>query len=374
MIRWRHDQQNLGMDVDTGNLPLGDDQRRLLEKTGRAIQQRTRGLPNPQLHVKVSHPPNASNFAYEVDMDMEIMGRTLTANGQGDELDHAIREARDKIVSQIGPFKGLLRRDEMKRLREQETDVSEPEGVMALPGSAEEPDLKQFERYMESYWQPLVRQVSREISALEMNNELPLGEIAAQDIVDEVIVRAHERFQDRPAGVSLEIWLYQLAREILKERREQLQAEMPMSSVPNRSMKETLPPPPPPNPLTDDEQVLVDLLEPEPEPLPGDEIPDQAEPVDPIEIARHEELRRALHKTISQMPAIWRETLWLHYLDGFDLSEIAALQQLDEEQVRKNLHQAVTRLRDAMYSWRDWQGQMQDENHFRDQTEPRSET
>lgn len=146
-----------------------------------------------------------------------------------------------------------------------------------------------------------------------------------------------------------------------------------MSTVSSRSMKETLPPPPPPNPLTFDEDVLMDLLEPEPEALPGEGIADQSEPTDPTLPTRRDEVRHALRRVISQMPGAWREAIWLHYLDGFDMAEIAAVQQLDEQKVRDNLQQATSRLRSALYTWRGWQGEMRDESHLRGTTEPRPE-
>lgn len=364
MIRWRHDQQNLAMDVDTGNVQIRDDQRRSLEKAVTMIRRRAHDLPQPQLHVRVSQPPNAQNFAFEVDMDLEVMGRRLSANGQGDDLPDAAGAARDKIVSQLGPFKAALRREQTYRPRH-EVEASESAGARAM--GDQNPEVKQFERDLEACWQPLVRQVSREIAALEMNNELPLGEMVAQDIVDEVIVRARERLQRGPAAMPLEMWLYQQAREVLKQRQEQLLEETPMSTVPTRSMKESLPPPPPPDPLTEDEDVLADLIEPAPEALPGEDIPEQAEPNDRAMSARRDELRRSLHKTISQMPPAWREALWLHYLDGFDLAEIAALQQQDEKQVRDNLQQATSYLRNMLYTWRGWQGQPRDKSQLRDQ-------
>lgn len=366
MIRWRQDQQNLTVDYDTGEVPLDHQQRHPLELAAARIRKRCHDLTQPILYVRVTQDERTREF--EVELVLEALQRSLKGIGKADNLPDAAESARDKILSQMGPFKAMIRREEAYRLQHRH-DAPEPIRALSDPTSGENPDLKNFERQLEAYWRPLVRQVSREISALEMNNLLPLGELAAQDIVDEVIVRAFERFRNRPSDVPLEIWLYQQARQVLAERREQLQRETPMSSVPpQRSMKETLPPP---NPLTDAEEVLMDLLEPEVDALPGDDIVDATGVTDPTLPHRRNELHQVLRRVISHLPPQQREAIWLHYLDGFDVAEIAAVQDRDEKDVRSDLEQAVSRLRDALYTWRGWTPASRDEGYMHKQ--PRAE-
>ncbi len=354
MIRWRHDHQNLSVDFDTGAVALNDQQRQPLEQTATLIRKRCHDLPGPALHVRVSRDERDQEF--EVEMTLEAMQRSVRGVGKADNLPEAVEFAREKVISQMGPFKAILRRDGIYRLQQRQ-GLDEAGGTAAAPVSEQGPELKDFERRLEGYWRPLVRQVSREISALEMSSALPLGELAAQDIVDEVIVRAFERLRQRPGELQLEIWLYQQARQVLAERRKELQRESPISSIPpRRSMKELLPPPAS-NPLTDAEEILMDILEPEEELLPGEAIAEQAEATEPALPPRRTALQHALRRLVSHLPAAQREAIWLHYLDGFDMGEIAAIQGRQEEEVRVDVARGVSHLRNALRGWRGWEGE-----------------
>lgn len=366
MIRRRYDEPQLIMDVETGPLQIHDDQRRTIEKAATTIRRRIHGLPDAHLWVKVSQPLNHQNSSFEVDLRIDLSGRSLSASGQGPDLARAIGNARDKIVSQLGPLRASLRREQT--YRRGQADQSVEQG--ASSEASRSADSAEVERSLERYWQPLLRQVGREITVLELNGDLPHGELTARDIVDDVIVQVHEHFHDRPPQLPLEIWLYQQARDLLARRRKDLGAETPMSFAPAQRLRE----PPASNPPWEDEQILADLIEPEPEPMLGEDIADQIAPNDPSLSLRRDELRQAFHEVMGRMPSTWREAVWLHYLDGFDVPEIAAVQQADPQQVRDDLHTAVSRLRDALYSWRGWQAEARDEaqirNHSEDHVEP----
>ncbi len=219
--------------------------------------------------------------------------------------------------------------------------------MIRLAKDEPQPDHEQLQRDYDSLWLGLARQVSRETAALEANQELPFGEIASQDIVDDAIRRARRHLAERPAEVPMQVWLYEQAREVLKKRREQVSARAGRSGAAGPQGK---PAPPPPTPLylTLDEERLMDLVVPAPGAPSGETNGQRVAGRRSMPAGQRKQLRQALHEAVTRMPAAWRETIWLYYLDGFNLSQIAALQQREESEVREDLELAVSSLRDSL--------------------------
>ena len=170
MIRWRHDQQNLAVDYDTGSIQLTEEQRQPLERAAAFVRKRCHDLSGPALHVRINRDERGAEF--EVELALDVMQRSLKGIGKADTLPDAVEYARDKILSQMGPFKAALRREEIYRLQHHE-NLADPAGARTAPAPADSPQIRKFENDLEAYWRPLVRQISREISALEMSNLLP---------------------------------------------------------------------------------------------------------------------------------------------------------------------------------------------------------
>ena len=56
----------------------------------------------------------------------------------------------------------------------------------------------------------------REIRMLEQDGTLHRGELTVDDLLDQVMVLAYERFQDRPRQVPLDLWLTDLVQDALE--------------------------------------------------------------------------------------------------------------------------------------------------------------
>jgi len=181
----------------------------------------------------------------------------------------------------------------------------------------------------------LYEHARRELHILELEGGLPKGELTPDDLADEVLLQAWQRFPNRPRHKPLDLWLIDLLHECL----ERWCKEPPALSLAGR------------NPNWDsrpEEQewrahLLEDTGQVELEDLlpgsTGNEVWERLEA---------EERRVRLAALIAALPKRQRQTLVLHVLEGLDLAEIAMVQDRSEAEVKADLEAARQTLRSRL--------------------------
>jgi DNA-directed RNA polymerase specialized sigma24 family protein len=61
---------------------------------------------------------------------------------------------------------------------------------------------------------------------------------------------------------------------------------------------------------------------------------------DPAADVEEADLKQRVSELLSELPQIWRRSFLLHFVEGFDYTEIAQIQSLTEDQVRFNIQSA----------------------------------
>ncbi|MDQ7030003.1 MAG: sigma-70 family RNA polymerase sigma factor [Ardenticatenia bacterium] len=200
-------------------------------------------------------------------------------------------------------------------------------------------ERKRFRRFIEDYLDELYAYADRELDYLVALGVLPEGALSPQDVVDQAVLEAWERWHERPLHLSGRTWLYgavrralaKLARQYAREPEHivSLEAVVPDSDV--------------------DEQFWV-YWEPDQvetwEDVVASEVPAAEEVVlNDMEIA-------LLEETLKQLSPFQREAFQLYLVHDLPLLEVARLLHASPQAVRKAAEEARLRLHHALQTFR----------------------
>ncbi len=243
-----------------------------------------------------------------------------------------IREALDvveeRLRREIHKHKEKVRREHLYRRKRRHRESLES----AIPLLEEEARAGEQESFF-AILRPLIRHlrthVHYELTLAQLDGRIKPGECTVSDILDEVIARAYDRFLKRPQHLSLERWLVEILHEVIDERSsgeistvsvyDPLPENDPRFEVENGWIVDNEPFWGNPEPIT-----LEDTL-------PGSDIPESWQNL------MAEEQRRWLLNQLRQFPLEKRRAFTLHFLEGWDVAEIALLQDRSAEEVQEDV-------------------------------------
>jgi hypothetical protein len=200
--------------VDLGQIPIRQQaacrkqvKHRLLRLLKRANHTDLRRL---RVHLVVSPdehaPPRwAVRLRIKLDQDQEIVtvaGAELPGEGLRIAFDQIERRVQERLRSRQGRRRAhKARRSAATRAAENDACREGVDPILPLEG------LKGF----------LVRTAREELKSAEEDEQLPWCPLSLDDLVDETMVRALERWDQRPSSQRLEDWLVGILRRILAE-------------------------------------------------------------------------------------------------------------------------------------------------------------
>ena len=122
----------------------------------------------------------------------------------------------DKLVAEVRRHKEKVRKDYVyKRKNRNRADLSAAGPQLQQHDEAGNRD--DFFRMLRPHLGFLRDYARREIRMLEQDGTLHRGELTVDDLLDQVVILAYERFKDRPRKVSLDLWLTDLVEDALEQ-------------------------------------------------------------------------------------------------------------------------------------------------------------
>lgn len=310
----------------------------------RRIKRLLQPIPEDQQVMRLSMRPQKNGW--DVRVVLTLPTGTLVAQEQTfhrDEWPAAVDRVADKLSMEIRRHKEKLRHDDVyRRKRRREDEFHQVRSFL-------ESDVRKGDRasFMELL-RPLLRHVAdqahHELVVAQLEGAIRPGELTVSDLVDEVAVRAWERYDQRPARLSLDQWLLYLLHEILDE----YYLKTPQT---DHSVEEPIP--------ADDPRYQADsgwLVENEPylentltpltlyQTLPDHEVPEPWQP-----LAAREQMQWLVNQ-LRRFPHAARRAFMLHVIEGWDPSEIASLQNRSIDQVRTDIESVRESLRQCLGS------------------------
>jgi RNA polymerase sigma factor (sigma-70 family) len=252
----------------------------------------------------------------------------------------AMDEVAEILSEEIRRHKDQLRRDRSHRRRQQRRKD------FATVTQFLEQDTRQ--RRKESFFdllRPVLRNLQnharRELIFAQLDGKVSPNKMTVSDLLDEAIVRAWEKFDQRPPQQPLDQWISGLMHEIIDEQESK---EIPAVSL------ET--------PISEDDprfQVASGwVLENEPfwdssDPLTLEDVVPQHEVEEPWDAYSLSERERWLFAQLAKLPNLQRRAVLLYLLEGWELEEIAMLQQRDPATVGADIEAAQRFLKDQLW-------------------------
>jgi RNA polymerase sigma factor (sigma-70 family) len=187
--------------------------------------------------------------------------------------------------------------------------------------------------------------VRHALAAREAAGDLTPGDLTAEDVVDDVILRAYREFARHPEEQQAGDWLRRLAKERIRSEVRRRRWEREHSIHIEEDVPETSP--------TEEaamlgEEILYfyqpdedlkveDVVQDPAAPVPGDDTDDEGR-----------EFRRCVDLALAELPRLWRRTLVLRHVKGLTTGQIARVLHMPEAEVSQIVAQARAFLRQRL--------------------------
>ncbi|HLX82406.1 MAG TPA: HPF/RaiA family ribosome-associated protein [Terriglobales bacterium] len=304
------------------------------------IQKRLQVFRPDLVHLRAVVDQNLAREGTFVSLNLRLPSGQLAAEATATSPSAAIKAAFDELVQQIGRHKEKLRSShKWRRWRAGSQELREPgipfEKTLAavLPATISADDIGS---YANANLGRLERFIDRELYFRHADEEIPSDGLSTPEVVNEVIARALGD-QDRPEKMSLEPWLYHLALQAMTEmgaRLQELDSAIHLEDSRRRQ-----------NVQASDEPGLQ-FHQPDEGWTRESAIADQRVST-PEQTASSDEMIALVQTALRGASRTDREAFLLYGMEGFSLSEIAAITGRHKEAVRESVQRARDCIRRA---------------------------
>lgn len=309
----------------------------------RRLQRLLSRYPPERCHLHLTMTSTAGGDLWELRAVLCLPTGTLVTSETGQYLDQVLDKVADELARLIQKHKAEIRHEHLLRRRRRERASQRA----AAPFLQEERERKRPAAFFELL-KPLLTTVRnhahRELRIMELEQVIPRGEITADDLTDDVLVAAWEQFTQRPHNMPLDVWLLRLLRDRLaeiKKNRGAVELSSPVEHVlQTEDDTEDFDP--------DDLQCWLSRALGRPRPISLEDIlVDEAAPDSWHQLEVEEEWERIL-ACLSDLPTHQREAFLLSVVDGLDVDEIAMALDRSEMEVRNDIEQTRTTIKQML--------------------------
>jgi len=296
------------------------------ERAG-AVSARAAELSDAVSHLNIAAERSETSPQWVLHAALHVPGLTLVADGAGETAEESIDDLLSHLAAAID-----REQDEPIEVTQRRRGVEAFETVLA---SWREKGAS--EAFM-SFLLPLAVStgpyIHRELQVREIRGARAAAQLSPLDMLNEMLLLAWERFPQRTAAQPLDVWLMQLADEVM---------ERLITSTAEVSTDEEVPAPSSePRPTLEDEWIeqvsyleRVELSQ----LLPGER------GIDAWDETQMELVQRHLAELLGDVPREQRHALVLNAALGYSAAEIADFQDRSTEDVEADIAEAITEIR-----------------------------
>jgi len=318
-----------------------------LEKLQRRLQVFKPELVHFHAIVEVENGHSA-----KASLNLRLPSGQMAAQKSGENILAAVKSAFVDLLSQVNKHKELLRGEwSWKRRRapgnKQVAGGVQGEQAIASPRAG----LKRAEaqsqtagdnggdigNWINANLRRLERFVERELRYRVATGQIHEDQISREEVIDEVMVSALSREEEKPDELSLESWLYRLA---LRAMRRLAQANADTANV-------SLDAPAGVQNVTGSDENVLQYHQPD-DSLREENIIRDENARTPEEIFASEEMVAQLDFVLHRLSSQAREVFVLFTLEGFTVEEIARITDLASDRIRKSIQHAREKIQQGL--------------------------
>ncbi len=306
----------------------------LVEKLRKRLQ-----LFRPELvHLKGGVEESSPREGTTVSLNLRLPSGQLAAQRSAQTAVVAIKIAFDDLLQQVTRHKDLLRSSHKWERRR--SNKSRPEAQVPFEqtlASLQPPTIsaEDIRCYVNVNLSRLERFVERELYFREAAEQMVPGSVTKDEVIDEVIASALGDGGDKPDRMALESWLYRLAIHAIGD----LQARCSDNVVPVHLEDSVRLP----NVRASDEAELQ-FHQPD-ETLTSESVIADRRAATPEDMASSDEMDTLVQTALAAAPPRDREVFILHAMEGFSVTEIAAITDRKPESITASILAAREHLR-----------------------------
>ncbi len=314
----------MNVKIQKRNMHLSPNLQRLIGKQCAKVR---RILPTfaPQdlhLHVTIERKPRSQ---YETALVLTVPQTSIRTEEVEANPSTSILRAFHELVRRIKRFKSHLGHQHARHRRPLQTIENLSTDRLLDLETAINSNLDKLENY-----------VRRELYFHVAQRNLSPGLIEVAALVDEIFLEVSARAAEQPHDLSLEQWMFQLARQKLRERLNKLRAHQEDSSVEEISTVEH---------GWDDE--TLNFFQPDESLRLEDLLVDESS-INPEELMEGEEAEQLVHQLVAQLADSIRESFVLFAIEGFGADEVAMITGKPSLQVLQDVEDARRALRTGL--------------------------
>jgi ribosomal subunit interface protein len=310
----------MNLKIQHRNFDIPQTVQRLIEKKAQKVQRMLPTFSNDMLdlHVTLEKLPRGSQ--YEATVVLTIPQTAIRVEEMADNPTGSIQAGFDELLRKIKKFKSQLNREKFWQRQPETTPRIRTERV------------REFENQINENLDKIHNYVRRELFHKSLAHNVPPGILQPEAVIDEVFLLMSSHEKAKPAEMSFEQWMYQVAREQIDRRLEEIDQESPHIEESTQS-----------KPQWEDE--VLNFYQPD-ESLKLEDVLSDQTGGNPELLMEVEETEQELHKAIARLPRKIRESFVLCVLEGFDPVEVAMITGKAAEKVQKDVEDARRRLRE----------------------------
>ena len=302
-----------------------------VQKLGRRLQ-----VFRPELiHLRAKVEENSAPQGTAVSLDLKLPSGNLAAKEHGSPAPAAVKAAFAELLKQLTKHKELLRGPRHRRHAKEGEGVPFEQTVAAV--HAPKVSGGDVTTWVNANVERLQRYISRELRHREANGMIAPGTLSVDEVMGEAIATALGDGEEKPELLSLERWLYRLAKQSIDKL---VHDGEPVATVHLEESVRTQ------NVRASDEPQLQ-YHQPDEMMLEETIIPDRSTPT-PEEVFYSEEMVAMVETALAGAKPEEREAFILSAIEGFTLKEIAAIAERPTREIEAHLLAARERLQRAL--------------------------
>jgi len=294
------------------------------KKAGR-LGRLLRSFAEDQRHLCLTLDNNGGRF--EGTLVLKLPTGNLRAGHAGENGHYVIDLLVDKMTKEIKKHKGKIRHDDLYRRKSRRENLKKI--VPLLEDEKHRIDKNNFFTLLTPVLRQLEETARHEIIIAQLQSNILPGELTVQDVLDDVLLRAWEQFEDYNNKESLDSWVTKLLHQVIDEKIKDRLSELSIYEELAAS-----------DPRYTADSSWVCENEPfweEPVNITINEIFPDEDTLEPWQAMDAEEQLRWLLAHLSTLPVMERRAFTLYFREGLSEEEIAMMQDRSVEEVKANI-------------------------------------